>query len=1256
MPPIKSLKSVNRKIAKLGIKSSKPKLSKNIAISSSQIQALPEINKIVDQEKSGQGSGNFTTNQKINTTEIAKVFNKANEEVLGNVGGINVNNPVFKDAKNKPKDTIQISVRPEIIMLSSFNPLFRSDGITNTEQGDLFDLHVESLRQMDAASISLLKSADQNFIKNKNDKTKIDLQMTKNNLESLINVSNKLKKIEKCFDLNDNINNFLISGFINQVFLQTDDISYQKVLNYGSKCIKNLNFFVVLQNVLGVESSEISKYSSSKLWASMIQELKELFRSHSLDFLIDKKNVTTNNIQQSADPGDLGLSPAPQSSESDIAYGLSYQLTDFRYGKRISTKKIKEIFDTFSEGDNFVFTNNDIFNFQNELTSLVAFELNDLFKTIDQDIFSQVKNDKSKISLTFYLCLKEFFHSKLFENLGVDKDILKRDDFLNSVLGFTHLDQNTPNSVLYNPYNIKNGNRGLPNTSIIEVGYYSSVNPANTVFSFATVAEKDLLETTNINFNIPSIIGSEYFFSSDDIENISDVINFSKLEKYNEFLKSIKENFTNLIKSGIIPDVTSGIITQDFYSQLISKFTDLVDEKGQLFRLKSTKINPSSNDLIYKLDDYGYPNDLSDVQEPQEKDLIAILAFAGSETGEVSKSKKSAKESSYKLLSTLYSCAMQIALIMNKSIMSSDEVSSFSIDELKVESLYPIANKISSIFEEMLINDYNLAGAPHKTINFQPIKNYRVSANTQPIAGMLLMSSKSGYMQKIAGNLALLLENGLEYLCPIYFYSFCKFISNTTSYYINSINVNVIPPNEQIQFAQTEVFLTCMLDPTKFNLARNCVNVVHSDVDNEIKKLFISSASIFTFLNNVSNRISELSSYINVEKFFNYFLKYLNGDVRKVGFLFKNPQLFLSHSYVEDLLLSFKSFEKTQTNDSFLKNVQGFSHSKKVVDLIKSEFSKEDYTHRKGYNKKIISVGIPQGLIKSIFQNYSINETNSLNLKKNDIIKIMIYKVDIMNGLIRYKPKEFIFEISRFPIRSNQSLSIFSDISRNYYFSAEDNVFNFNIETSFSSFGNEYSFLSNEDKLRILNNHKISFILENYIKIISGLNVEESTFALFTDEELEPFYKNLITDQTSEIIEQISKNSQEEINKYKNTSIEQVFNIASVAIPNSDAIISRIVHPKKYDRVFNIIFDPDDFIIDEKESDKDVLGTLKQNKKVVLKGNYPDLYFVDKDKQFYDASFDSFFVSVQLNEELDNDLINFEDIKKIIPQLKKINI
>ena len=186
-----------------------------------------------------------------------------------------------------------------------------------------------------------------------------------------------------------------------------------------------------------------------------------------------------------------------------------------------------------------------------------------------------------------------------------------------------------------------------------------------------------------------------------------------------------------------------------------------------------------------------------------------------------------------------------------------------------------------------------------------------------------------------------------------------------------------------------------------------------------------------------------------------------------------------------------------------------------------------DLASREATNKRILTVGIPLGFTQQLKRTVNlVNGTfNSFRNKRNDLVQIVVYKVDVQNSDIVYKPLRFLFEMSRFPVWSStaqwiplpqppaledvivsiptqnfaqsldSSMSISTSSGVEYASSA---IAGYTGVTSVTAAFTDpsYAFLSPRQKAEVLYNHVSSQLLEVYVELMTGINVAEYNFHL----------------------------------------------------------------------------------------------------------------------------------------------------------------
>jgi len=222
----------------------------------------------------------------------------------------------------------------------------------------------------------------------------------------------------------------------------------------------------------------------------------------------------------------------------------------------------------------------------------------------------------------------------------------------------------------------------------------------------------------------------------------------------------------------------------------------------------------------------------------------------------------------------------------------------------------------------------------------------------------------------------------------------------------------------------------------------------------------------------------------------------------------------------------------------------------------------------------------------------------------------------------------------------------------------------------------------------------MSYILENYMKIITGLSFDELTFTL-DSREIQALVKldpdpvilkqtqqahDILLNKSDAVVANAKKLSvslsslkglgaggsnlgnsakpapstlppnlsEEEIKKLKSLSFgfggkanKPIVKPRSIsAAPffkfNPDFYITRLMQPKKFDRIFNIIFDPE-FEVDYEKTSATSIGSAKladliRDKKIIQKRPNVNEY-VDADKSPQNVSLENFMVVVETHAE-----------------------
>lgn len=328
-----------------------------------------------------------------------------------------------------------------------------------------------------------------------------------------------------------------------------------------------------------------------------------------------------------------------------------------------------------------------------------------------------------------------------------------------------------------------------------------------------------------------------------------------------------------------------------------------------------------------------------------------------------------------------------------------------------------------------------------------------------------------------------------------------------------------------------------------------------------------------------------------------------------------------------------------------------------VKNALLSLLKQENFLSNRSSNAQILSIGLPAGFIESLRERlgtYLVGQ-NPAELEKrsglqNDIIRINVYMQDLLFEDIVFKPQTFTFEVDRF--LSGRS---FKGITSNTTF--DDAISQIVITKSVGKDGNivelkgtndikideSYGFMSPNEIDEMIKNHTISYLLNVYIKILSGVDFSEDSFLLNEnlaarkmDDETRTLFIDLINKHVSQFAERavtledikaenedvkillnrLNENdttedvSGEILNVFSNVSDSANVEISNDLVTFLDTFSKnsilfgaafrrqRLVSPKMFERIFHVLIDPDDFEIDEQETNSTASGNSLFNSKL----------------------------------------------------------
>ena len=261
-----------------------------------------------------------------------------------------------------------------------------------------------------------------------------------------------------------------------------------------------------------------------------------------------------------------------------------------------------------------------------------------------------------------------------------------------------------------------------------------------------------------------------------------------------------------------------------------------------------------------------------------------------------------------------------------------------------------------------------------------------------------------------------------------------------------------------------------------------------------------------------------------------------------------------------------------------------------------------------GDRKHLVTVGIPSGFVNAALGARLTKKdvyTGKLDDSTSDLIDIFVYKLDKNDEGVIYKPKRFRFDLSLFA-RGFDAYSAQDLVAMETYDKLLDNFqfYDFDEDQPFSnvtaktisqfvSYDPYYSLTPQRKAIgaEVGKNLFNSFLLDLYMHMVSGLNASEETFIKYTEQETNRFANEMAK----------LSNSSADLSKLKlmSTEYSALLNVfrnnpddVKLMLTLCNDIPSAVFREKQYDRVFNLLFDVDDFPIDRVAMSRSVEGKI----------------------------------------------------------------
>lgn len=1086
--------------------------------------------------------------------------------------------------------------RPEIIALTDFWPLV--DEFSNkTSEFLYFDAQVfmRSLKQENIKKLIDLVTTDSQISQDigiKTSRFNSSITTLKDISSSVLGVVQNIEKLKQQLNIRNDQKNVNVQVAIDR-YVQQYATGRSLASFVTSTHPENYDISDVLVTLGYDQNSVKTIFSSTKIWMQLMFEMKNIIKYHSLDFL------ELTNTQNTTD-----ISPVLITKTNITRFALN--------NKQPALIKLSSIKDVQPE----------------KIVSAIS-----ILSTAFDELYTDVKFSSEDIKLAALLntVSKEYRYSK-----GLSE-------------------QSTKNALInYYSYSVTDAENPTVFDSVI--GQFG-----NTIADVSSIANKSLVSisqqpvatTTVLTFENKYIDGSNGTLTPGStyyVDSLLKTIDGKKYETsklvdlnsildnaYNEF--SVIAHGLNLVIDDPQPTNISLLGSKELLSNpkaMLEKImTVIVDNNGKslqlitndamasIFTYASTNTNFKSMLFLYFLTKISrsYSVDVPFFSTGISNDNITTI---------------------YKLVDDMIDLLVRDfdSKQVSQNIHSNDEINYVSVSSLRNTLKYPTNSKLikfvsdlmSSVITEFQVNDEAFTKDASRYGGH--LDTAVVMAFFDIIITSIKLCGKQQFLRKDTDQ-----SQGERF---VYFQQ--QTTSKTTKNLVNGIRNRLV---KEISLTQQLIFTTLSTFDNLVNSTRNVLNYV--DNANSVDAL----TKITAMLGN-------------------------NKDL--LNFFLSEEQIMLFVSSISDIKLNL-----LQQGTSKIETLDKTVISKKLRDTLFNFFSGQQYK----IPKKIATVGLPVGFTKRLQQRLDVKSANksSFQSKQQDIINICVYKIDLENPMLVFKPIKHPFELSRFPIRCDtplkQSSSVFGFSEQDVLatvpmrdLSATEQIEYYPAQkTDKQAFDSEeYSFLTPEQKSFLHKNHVTSYMLETYINIMTGLQLCESDFymsnaKLVVDQKL---VKSIIQKQISTIVakKQAILNKTQAENVLFDTK-QITVSISSQNIPDAQSLLSTqdlsvavqsfvtisdlintltsltdtnilsstLVCPKKFDRVFNVIIDSNEFEIDydmtvSTQSGKSVLENLIAKNNVVVQQTQdasitPKYFTKVKTRTQGDIVFDKYFVTIE---------------------------
>ena len=1097
--------------------------------------------------------------------------------------------------------------RPEIVAMTSFSPLY-DDSSSVSDAGEYFltqvDLRTAKRATMEE-NVNVLRSRDSAFNNLVHQRVSKFVE-TVDGVESLISflfsVMTSLETLKSQLDLRNDLYTIEHADVVSK-FVSNFAAASKVDLGIITKFVMPSYKFVDVLEALGFTKAHINKFASTKIWLQLMIELNNILRTHTLQFMSQDPDVYRDDDNATVMVVDTAPRFALNSSVIETNLPTIANVITFSTLPQHLVKQQSGIIQT---AYGILYDSAHLSGYSTTGLAIASFALSKEYRYsvgLGRDI-----NVQSTLTQNYGVTIKDTGNTSVFDNIV-----------------------------------------GISPTNIGDI-------PTTNNNSLTSLAQRNISQNTGVLMFEEKYIddakgtmtpGSAYYIDQTLNVTSDNKFDVSKLTELNNLLNTTNTNFSTIMNG--LNTLMLPTSTMSRFEKVLANPVNLLDEVAFKFVSDTGELlgNHSSDRLLALFAAAGEPGD----RGLALKSLLFVLAMA--------RSASTFQDLSAEMAASNVAAAVDMAAHEILNLLKA------TLPTVAVPST--LAQAIVFTTTGQFITVPNVIG--HDEI-IALLTGGGSSLLGETISLMWNFMNTFGMMSSLGTEASNMLDLYYTFANSKSIYSGC--LDTVIMMILFDMIIDIVSAAAMIKFtgttsevvATSEAVWTGGLFVSATDPKQSYVSDAREQLQREIGLTQQVVTATLTVLSKLKTSTSNLLNYLTNPDATTNLRSIISkiGDSKLLQMLMSEQQIMMLASMVADLKAQMgenattapatrerkpaaRTKQKSVAVDREVKFVDGGVIGQNYSDLLLKYFNQSNLIGGSSIDKKIISVGIPLGFTKRLKQHIDLRDQKPQVFvdKQGDVVSVSIYRVDMQNPDVIYKPIKFLFELSRFPVRDESLYSDATDntaIDRYYYGGFPTRDFSQFFEAGSTTpvqygtpqvgqsealAGASYAFLTQGQKDEIVRNHIVSHLLETYVKVMTGMELAEYKFDVdpsdnqFIENEMirelalrqvndantssplkvskalkstsatkrNVFFSTDATEVLSTPVQQAQSSGRKAVVARDSVALatHNITTISGIAhtlstMSDPNATSKLLLRPKKFDRVLHVSVDPDDFKID----------------------------------------------------------------------------